>query len=165
VDFELRRATPGDVRAIMELETATFANDAWSTESMLSELESEYTHYLFAFDPLHPYVIAGYAGLLAPDGSPDAEIQTIAVAPLARRHGLGRLLMERLITEADSRGAAQVFLEVRADNPNARELYDSLGFEQIAVRTNYYQPDNVDAQVMRLDLANVDAEPADEDES
>jgi ribosomal protein S18 acetylase RimI-like enzyme len=73
--------------------------------------------------------------------------------------------MESLITEADARGAAQVFLEVRADNPNARALYDSLGFEQIAVRKNYYQPDNVDAQVMRLDVANADAEPLDEDDS
>jgi len=164
MDFELRRATPDDLRSIMALETATFRNDAWSTESMLSELESEYTYYLFAFDPQHPESLAGYAGLFAPEGAPDAEVQTIAVEPDARRHGLGRLLMQRLITEADARGAAQVFLEVRADNPAARTLYDSLGFEQIAVRKNYYQPDNVDAQVMRLDLANADAEPLDEDD-
>jgi len=31
-------------------------------------------------------------------------------------------------------------------------LYDSLGFEQIAVRVRYYQPDGVDAQVMRVTL-------------
>jgi ribosomal-protein-alanine acetyltransferase len=165
MDFELRRATPGDLHAIMALESATFQNDAWSTESMLGELESEHTHYLFAFDPQHPQALAGYAGLLAPEGSPDGEVQTIAVAPDARQHGLGRTLMQRLITEADARGAVQVFLEVRADNPNARALYDSLGFEQIAVRKNYYQPDNVDAQVMRLDLANADAGPLDEDDA
>jgi ribosomal-protein-alanine acetyltransferase len=150
--FELRRATPVDVGAIMELETATFESDAWSTESMSSELASQHTYYLFAFDPTTPAELAGYGGLLAPQGSGDADIQTIAVAPAARRQGLGRTLVTAMLAEAVARGASQVFLEVRADNPNARALYDSLGFEQIAVRANYYQPDGVDAQIMRVRL-------------
>jgi len=152
MEFQLRPATPGDLTTIMELETETFGNDAWSTGSMSAELESEHTHYLAAIDPENPELLAGYAGLLAPAGSRDGEVQTIAVAPFARRNGLGRILMERLIAEADARHVRQVFLEVRADNPNARALYDSLGFVQIAVRARYYQPDNVDAQVMRLVL-------------
>jgi ribosomal-protein-alanine N-acetyltransferase len=153
MDFDLRRATSGDVGVIMDLESATFGHDAWSTESMSSELRSIHTYYLVAFDPERPDVLAGYAGLLAPKGSRDGEVQTIAVAPSARRQGLGRTLMVRLIAEADARRARQVFLEVRADNPGARALYDSLGFEEIAVRKHYYQPDNVDAQVMRLILS------------
>ena len=152
MDFDPRRATVGDLETIMELESATFGNDAWSTESMRNELGSIHTYYLVALGPGEAGSLAGYAGLLAPRGARDAEIQTIAVAPHARRHGLGRMLMERLIAEADQRRARQVFLEVRADNPNARTLYESLGFEQIAVRKHYYQPDNVDAQVMRLTL-------------
>jgi [ribosomal protein S18]-alanine N-acetyltransferase len=150
--FELRIATPDDLDAIMALETATFETDAWSSESMSSELASEHTYYLFAFDPATPDDLAGYGGLLAPEGSGEADIQTLAVAPTARRHGLGRSLVTSLLAEAATRGAAEVFLEVRADNPNARALYDSLGFEQIAVRTKYYQPDGVDAQVMRVTL-------------
>lgn len=162
MEFELRRATRADLDDIMALETSTFENDAWSTASMSSELGSIHTYYLVAFDSDRPTELAGYAGLLAPAGSRDGEVQTIAVAPSARRNGLGRILMERLIAEADTRGARQVFLEVRADNPNARALYDSLGFEQIAVRKNYYQPDNVDAQVMRLTLPGLVPE-SDED--
>jgi [ribosomal protein S18]-alanine N-acetyltransferase len=150
--FELRVATPDDLAAIMELETATFETDAWSAESMSNELASPHTHYLFAFDPATPDALAGYGGLLAPRGSADADIQTIAVAPDARRNGLGRTLVTAMLSEAAARGASQVFLEVRADNPNARALYDSLGFEQIAVRAKYYQPDGVDAQIMRVEL-------------
>jgi [ribosomal protein S18]-alanine N-acetyltransferase len=170
MDFELRVATPHDLAAIMRLETPTFGTDAWSADTMRSELDGEFTYYMVAFDPStssgsgHPDVLAGYAGLLAPDGG-DGEIQTIAVAPAARRQGLGRLFMERLIAEASSRGAAQVFLEVRADNPNARALYDSLGFEQIAVRRNYYQPGNIDAQVMRLTLEWSEPDDRDEDDA
>lgn len=164
MEFDLRRATPADVDAIMAIETATFENDAWSPDSMLSELESDNTFYLVAFDPAHPKILVGYAGLLAPDGSEEADVQTIAVAPAARRHGLGREFMVRLIAEAVARGAAEVFLEVRADNPSARALYDSLGFNQIAVRKHYYQPDDVDAQVMRLvlDVGDDDDEADDE---
>jgi ribosomal-protein-alanine acetyltransferase len=162
--YALRRATLDDLDAIMALETSTFASDAWSRGMMRDELASSHGYYLVAEGaagtgeagpgeagtgeaPQHP--LAGYAGLLAPLGSGQADIQTIAVAPEARRHGLGRTLMLALLDEARARQAAEVFLEVRADNPNARALYDSLGFEQIAVRPRYYQPDGVDAQIMR----------------
>ena len=86
----------------------------------------------------------------APRGAGEGDIQTIAVAPRARRHGLGRALMLALIGEARNRAAREVFLEVRADNPGAQTLYRALGFEEIGVRPRYYQPDGVDAIVMRL---------------
>jgi ribosomal-protein-alanine N-acetyltransferase len=149
--FELREATLADLDAIMLLETATFETDAWSRASMKAEIGSKHTRYLAAVDPETPERLAGYGGLLAPRGG-DGDIQTIAVAPAARRRGLGRSIMLALIAEARARGAGQVFLEVRADNPNARALYVSLGFEQIAVRAKYYQPDGVDAHIMRLVL-------------
>ena len=68
--------------------------------------------------------------------------------------------MLRLIDEARDRGASEVFLEVRADNPGAEALYDSLGFEVIAVRPKYYQPDGVDAHVMRLTIPTPTTGPA-----
>jgi ribosomal-protein-alanine N-acetyltransferase len=157
--FVLRVAGPGDVDAIMALETATFENDAWSRAMMLGDLSQPYCHYLVATAAGDaPAVsgaapaLAGYAGLMSPRGGADADIQTIAVAPDARRRGLGRTLMTALIAEAVARGARRVFLEVRADNPGAQTLYDSLGFLPIGLRRGYYQPDDVDAVVMRLDL-------------
>jgi ribosomal-protein-alanine acetyltransferase len=150
----IRRATLGDLDAIMRLETSTFTSDAWSRGNMRAELGSRHGYYLVVDgERQHPdAAIAGYAGLLAPAGSGQADIQTIAVAPDARRHGLGRALVVALLDEARAREATEVFLEVRADNPNAQALYSSLGFEQIAVRPRYYQPDGVDAHIMRLAL-------------
>jgi len=162
----IRRATLDDLDAIMDLETSTFTSDAWSRGTMRAELASPHGYYLVAEapaaeragadgpgEPQHPdAVIAGYAGLLAPADSGQADIQTIAVAPDARGHGLGRALMVALLDEARRRRAHDVFLEVRADNPNAQALYFSLGFEQIAVRPNYYQPDGVDAYIMRWEV-------------
>ena len=149
----VRAATVADLDAIMAIETPTFTTDAWSKQNMRSELLSPHTVYLVAFDDGAPEVTSGYAGLLAPRGGGQADIQTIAVADDARRRGLGRELMTTLIDAATERGATEIFLEVRADNPGAQELYRSLGFEQIAVRPRYYQPDGIDALIMRLTLA------------
>ena len=147
----LRRATLGDLDAIMRLETSTFESDAWSRGSMRSELAGRHGYYLVA--EKGDGAIVGYGGLLAPVGSGQGDIQTIAVASTARRRGLGRALLLELLAEARRRRVVEVFLEVRADNPHAKALYLSLGFAQIAVRPKYYQPDGVDAHVMRAVLA------------
>lgn len=157
--WQMRVAGVHDLEAIMRIENATFGADAWSSGAMRAELASKQGYYLVAFPPGHPERIEGYAGLLAPNGSNQADIQTIAVIEPARRGGLGRMLVQALIGEARQRGATEVFLEVRADNPNAEQLYRSLGFEQIAVRPKYYQPDGVDALVMRLEVRQLGMEP------
>ena len=149
--WQLRRATPDDLDAIMAIEDAVFTPDAWSRDSMRNELGLRDGYYLVAFPVGEPERIDAYAGLFAPHRAPSADMQTIAVAEAARRGGLGRVLMTQLIAEARSRGAEEVFLEVRADNDSAQNLYRSLGFEQLAVRKGYYKG-GVDAIVMRLAL-------------
>ncbi|WBU37715.1 ribosomal protein S18-alanine N-acetyltransferase [Homoserinibacter sp. YIM 151385] len=144
----LRRAGTDDLDAIMAIEEATFPDDAWSRDSMERELAGEHGWYLVAVEG---DAVIGYAGLLAPRGSGQADVQTIAVVPEARRGGLGRALMLALIGEARERRALEVFLEVRADNPGAQALYERLGFEQIAVRPRYYRG-VVDALIMRLEV-------------
>jgi ribosomal-protein-alanine acetyltransferase len=151
VTWLLRRATRDDLPAIMAIETATFLTDAWSSHVMSEELAGPHGYYLVAQSEEGggDASIDGYAGLLAPRGSGQADIQTIAVASTARRAGLGRTLMLALLDEARRREAADVFLEVRADNPAAQALYAELGFEQVAVRPRYYRG-GVDALILRL---------------
>ena len=150
--WQLRRATERDLEAIMDIERSTFVTDAWSVDTMRSELTGPHGYYLVAVPVDGTDRVDGYGGLLAPRGAGEGDIQTIAVVPGARRHGLGRALMQALIGEARHRGATEVFLEVRADNPGAQTLYRALGFEEIGVRPHYYQPDGVDAIVMRLSV-------------
>ena len=159
MSWKLRRATEDDLDQIMEIETGTFANDAWSRDAMLSDLRNPQCYYLVADRLEFAGELDGYAGLFAPQGAEQGDIQTIAVAETARRGGLGRTLMQSLIAEARERGAGEVLLEVRADNPWPKKLYDSLGFEEIAVRVRYYQPDNVDAIVMRLTVHQPEPKP------
>ena len=147
--WSLRRATPDDLDAIMAIETSTFTDDAWSPTNMASELAGAHTYYLVA--QAEGGAVEGYAGLLAPMGTGQGDIQTIAVVPSARRSGLGRTLMLALQNEARRRGAEEIFLEVRADNPGAQALYESLGYRQIDVRKRYYKG-GIDAHIMRLDV-------------
>ena len=148
----LRPATAGDLERIMHIETTVFGTDAWSTELMRHELADKNCHYVVAvIDTTGEEIIVGYGGILAPRGSGDGDIQTIATIPTVRGRGVGRVIMHDLLTAANERKAERVFLEVRADNPIAVGLYRSLGFKEIGVREGYYQPDNVDAVIMRLD--------------
>lgn len=145
----LRDAVPGDLDAIMAIEERSFPTDAWSRETMASELSSPHGRYLV---DEHEGEIVGYGGVRALQGGADADIQTIALLAECRGRGRGRALLHALLRAAAGRGAREMFLEVRADNPPAEGLYRAEGFEEIGRRPRYYQPDDVDAIVMRLDL-------------
>jgi N6-L-threonylcarbamoyladenine synthase len=144
--MEQRRLSISDLDSVIHLEHELFPLDAWSEANMGSELSSKHGYYLGLFEG----ELIGYAGLSTVPGSYTSDIQTIGVAATQRGKGLGRMLMNELIGKAKSLGSEQVLLEVRADNEAAIALYLSLGFEQIDVRKRYYQPDNVDALIMRL---------------
>ncbi|MFB4353278.1 ribosomal protein S18-alanine N-acetyltransferase [Microbacterium sp. LS_15] len=145
----LRAATADDLDAIMAIEHRSFPTDAWSSEAMALELSSPNGRYLV---DEHEGSVIGYGGVRALRGSADADIQTIAFDAEHRGAGRGRALLRALLDAAAGRGAREVFLEVRADNPRAEGLYRSEGFEEIGRRPRYYQPDDVDAIVMRLVL-------------
>lgn len=144
----LRVAAPEDLDAIWAIESAVFGNEAWSREMMREELSADHRTYLALEGQAGE--LLGYGGLLAV--GTEGDIQTIALAPEVRGAGQGRRLMNALLDAAVDRGVREVFLEVRADNPVARGLYASLGFVEIGVRPRYYQPDGIDAVVMKLTM-------------
>ncbi len=144
----LRRFRWWDVESAHALETSLFP-DAWSVETFWSELAHvpETRHYVVAEVEGG---LVGYGGLSV--GGDQADVQTIAVSPVAQGRGIGRQLLDELLREARSRHVTDVLLEVRAENEPARALYLSAGFERIAVRRGYYQPGATDALVLRLRL-------------
>ncbi len=91
---------------------------------------------------LAAFVVALRAG---PD---DVEIITLAVAPSARRQGLGQTLMEAVMAWGRDGGARQLILEVHADNEPALGLYKTLGMEEIGRRRGYYRDPPGDALVL-----------------
>lgn len=147
-EITVRDMTLDDIPAVGLLEHRLFPIDAWPVQMFLDELsQPETRRYLVAEGGDG---IVGYAGLMCIE--PIADVQTIAVVPEYEGRGIGSDLLTRLIGEARRRGAADVLLEVRADNPRAQQLYLRFGFEQIHIRPRYYR-DGVDALIMRLPLA------------
>jgi len=84
----------------------------------------------------------------------EATLFNIAVSPDYQRQGLGRALLEHIISELENRAIATLWLEVRASNQAAIALYESLGFNEATIRRNYYpaKDGREDAIVMALPL-------------
>jgi len=66
------------------------------------------------------------------------EMKRLFVRPAFRRFGLGRLLAQALLDEAQGLGYSHVLLDTLDDMEAARGLYASLGFEEIA--PYYFNP-------------------------
>lgn len=127
-----------------------------------------------AFTRPPPWTAEAFATLLsmpgvflvtAPDGfalgraiAGEAELLTIAVAPAARRRGIGAGLLADFLAEAGRRNATRAFLDVAATNAVARALYGRAGFVQVARRAGYYR--DADGRDDALVLARDLPEPA-----
>lgn len=79
-------------------------------------------------------------------GPDEREILYIAVDPAYRRRGIARRLVENAL--ATSQGVC--FLEVRESNLAAISLYESIGFQAVGLRENYYYDPTETAIVMRF---------------
>lgn len=93
----------------------------------------------------------GCFGLIAGCGTPvglilcrlaadEAEIVTVCVMPAARGRGHAGRLLDAALQRARAAGAAHCFLEVAADNAEARRLYQRRGFVEVGRRRDYYGP-------------------------
>lgn len=84
---------------------------------------------------LIPYLLQGQRCYL---------IANVAVHPDYRLRGIGRVLTEKSIEFARNKHAPAAWLHVREDNPAARNLYLSLGFQEKAMRTTWVaNPDHI----------------------
>ncbi|MBX3197745.1 MAG: ribosomal protein S18-alanine N-acetyltransferase [Labilithrix sp.] len=81
----------------------------------------------------------------------EIHLLNVAVAPVARRRGVGRSLVADLVAFSRRERAAKILLEVRASNEPAIRLYERLGFTRFNVRKAYYS-DGEDGVEMMLEL-------------
>jgi ribosomal-protein-alanine N-acetyltransferase len=157
VTVRLRPMTPEDLPAVMVLEEELFAPDTWTEAMYRDELSRGDTRFyvvaefhLEGEDDEEPEgaepVTVGYGGLIAYDD--EAHVATLGVTKALQGEGIGSLLLDALLAEADRRSPV-VLLEVRADNEAAQRLYQRRGFTEIGRRRGYYQPSGADAVVMR----------------
>ena len=147
----LREMNRADMAGILALERELFPEDAWTPEMFAAEFAQPASRRLYLVAE-EATTLVGYAGMMFTGGS-QADVVTLAVNPARWGEGTGTALLMALVDEAEKRGYEEVLLEVRKDNPRARQLYVRHGFAEIGIRRGYYQPSGVDAVVMRKALA------------
>ena len=144
----LRDMTIADLPAVLELEEELFAPDTWTAAMYRDELHrTDSRHYLVAVDDVD--TVVGYAGLIAYDD--ESHIATIGVTGGRQHQGIGALLLDALLADADQR-RTPVLLEVRADDEATQAFYRRRGFAGIGRRPNYYPLSGRDAVVMRREV-------------
>lgn len=142
-NVRLRPLTLADLPTVMLIEEELFAPDSWSEAMLRDELRRTSTRfYLVAAVEAE---IAGYGGFV--DYGDEGHIATLGVRKAFQGNGIGALLLDALLVEADRR-VDRVLLEVRADSAVPQGLYRSRGFAEIGRRANYYPLSGADAVVM-----------------
>jgi ribosomal-protein-alanine N-acetyltransferase len=129
----------------------------WTERSYIFEItKNETSIHLVALDTAvgNNGKLAGFIVVWAIED--EAHIGTIAVAEGYRRRGIAQLLISAALSEAAKRGAEKVFLEVRAGNLPAHNLYLKLGFIDFDLRKKYYVDNQEDAIIMLLDPLRVE---------
>lgn len=124
-----------DLEEVQALEVALFPDAPWTAGQLWSELARvpESRWYVVA---RRAGRIVGYAGVFVV--GPEADVQTVAVAPEEQGRGTGRVLLGALVDRARAQGVGVLQLEVRADNTAALGLYAALGFTPDGRRRDYY---------------------------
>jgi [ribosomal protein S18]-alanine N-acetyltransferase len=149
----IREATPTDIPFIISLERESPTAAHWSEQQYSDLFTATQSRpqrlVLVAVDSQYGGVV-GF--LVARHLAPEWELENIVVSLSARRMGVGKRLLERLLDEARETHSASVFLEVRESNAAARSLYEKLGFRETGRRKSYYTSPLEDAILYSIDL-------------
>ena len=127
---------------ILELEKICFS-EPWTREMLLSQMPDESHIFLIAEQGGR---VLGYVGLM--HVLDEGYISNVAVAPDARRRGIGKGLITELQRRAVENKLAFITLEVRESNLSAIELYKKCEFFRVGLRKNYYENPRENAVLM-----------------
>ena len=144
--MEIIRMNESHVSQIAELEKLCFS-DAWSENSIRSELTNKLSLWLVAVDCDR---VAGYIGSQTVLGW--ADMMNLCVSPDYRRQGIGEKLAVELERQLREEKVECLTLEVRVSNAPAIALYEKLGFRQVGKRPRYYEKPREDALILRKEF-------------
>ena len=126
-----RRMRATDLAEVARLEKALY-EFPWSLGNFRDSVTAGYDCWVVA----HGEAVVGYAVLMV--ALDEAHLLNFAVGAEWQNQGIGRAFLGHIIQVARDAAAQIIYLEVRPSNNAARHLYRKLGFQQIAIRPEYY---------------------------
>jgi len=144
--FHIRPATENDLDAIDAIEVESFPSP-WSMDIFRREMQLSFSHSFVAVEqePGNKTPV-GYIFFWTIDH--EMQLHRLAVKKTGRRQGIGSLLLREMINTCQSEGITEGYLEVRASNQDAIDLYQKAGFTITGIRKCYYDDTREDALVM-----------------
>lgn len=141
----LRRMTLDDLEQVVAIDQASFTLP-WPARSF---------HYELTDNPLSRCWVADVDGRVAAMlvlwfVLDELHVATIATHADFRRQGIAKKLLLLALSSAKKEGALTAFLEVRAGNIAAIEMYRQFGFVETGRRPGYYKDNHEDAILMTL---------------
>jgi ribosomal-protein-alanine N-acetyltransferase len=120
-----------DLNEVARLEKSLYAFP-WSLGNFRDSVNAGYDCWTVA----HGENVIGYAILMV--ALDEAHLLNFAIASDWQNQGIGRKFLQHMVEIARAAACQIVYLEVRPSNLAARHLYRALGFQQIAIRPEYY---------------------------
>ena len=155
--FEIRRMTAADLAQVQALAERLSEAPRWPPSAYLTAIDPDAAPRRIALVSANLHSGAVRAFAVASVLSPEAELESIAVAPESQRQGIGRQILTALMDELKAAGVDELLLEVRSSNIPAIALYRAQGFVQRGLRPGYYIDPVEDAVLMSLRLAEKSA--------
>ena len=131
----IRRAASADVDDLLRIEERVFPTDRIPRRGFRRFLAARSSALIVA---THDGTIAGYALVLFRANSGVARLYSIAVAPHARRRGIGVALLAAVEKVARARRCAVLRLEVHEKNAAAIARYRKAGYALFGRHAAYY---------------------------
>ncbi len=144
--MQIRPMTLNDCPQVAEIEAASFSRP-WSLDAFKNTVIMPNYRYLVVEEDQE---ILGFCALIFV--MDEGEIPNVCVKESARGKGIGRIMMEALIKEAEKLNLSVLYLEVRESNEPARRLYRSVGFFESGMRKNFYEQPQENAVLMSRTL-------------
>ncbi len=142
MNYTITKMTSTHTFDVAEIEKSCFSKP-WSQKAIEAELLNENAHFYVL---LYDNKVVGYGGMhMAVD---ECYIANIAVLPNFRKNGFGKAITTHLIKEAEKLSCEFISLEVRPSNKPAVSLYNTLGFEEVGKRKNFYTSPVEDGLIM-----------------
>jgi ribosomal-protein-alanine acetyltransferase len=149
--------TRRDIGWVAGLELATFGREAWPLHAFkdllaaFAQAKPPRGAMWVAVDPKTGELL-GYAGVEVSALWGEMDVINIAVAAAQRRQGVGRLLLERIISLCRRRRVPLLWLRVRASNRGAQRFYRQMGFRVRGRFQGYYVDPDEPAVIMAMEV-------------